>query len=71
MPYKVNESRRHKIPRARYRVESSTAYDAALRRRGDLTVWVTPEERLPLGHRPSQADAAGQRATRTLPSRLG
>ncbi|MGN6773462.1 MAG: IS5 family transposase [Rhizobiaceae bacterium] len=43
MPYKANESRRHKIPRARYRVENWAAYDAALRRRGDLTVWVTPE----------------------------
>ncbi len=43
MPYKANESRRHKIPRARYRVENWGAYDAALRRRGDLTVWVTPE----------------------------
>jgi transposase len=39
----VNESRRHKIPRARYRVENWAAYDAALRRRGDLTLWVTPE----------------------------
>ena len=43
MPYKVNESRRHRIPKARYRVENWSAYDAALRRRGDLTLWVTPE----------------------------
>ena len=43
MPYKANEPRRHKIPKARYRVENWTAYDAALRRRGDLTIWVTPE----------------------------
>jgi hypothetical protein len=43
MPYKANEKRRHKIPRARYRVENWAAYDAALRRRGDLTIWVTPE----------------------------
>jgi hypothetical protein len=43
MPYKANESRRHKIPRARYRVENWAAYDAALRRRGDLTIWVTPD----------------------------
>ncbi|CAO3363375.1 IS5 family transposase [Azospirillum palustre] len=43
MPYKANESRRHKIPKARYRVENWSAYDAALRRRGDLTLWVTPE----------------------------
>ncbi|MCP1614326.1 hypothetical protein J2848_006029 [Azospirillum lipoferum] len=43
MPYKANESRRHKIPKARYRVENWSNYDAALRRRGDLTLWVTPE----------------------------
>lgn len=38
MPYKANESRRHKIPKARYRVANWAAYDAALRRRGDLTI---------------------------------
>ncbi|CAO3358960.1 hypothetical protein [Azospirillum melinis] len=38
MPCKANEPRRHKIPKARYRVESWAAYDAALRRRGDLAV---------------------------------
>ncbi len=43
MPHKANETRRHKIPRARYRVENWSVYDAALRRRGDLTIWVTPE----------------------------
>ena len=41
MPYKVNEKRRHRIPKARYRVQNWREYDAALRRRGDLTVWVT------------------------------
>jgi len=41
MPYKANEPRRHKIPKARYKIENE--YDAALRRRGSLTVWVTPE----------------------------
>ena len=43
MPYKVNQERRHKIPKARYRVKNWRDYDAALRRRGDLTVWVTAE----------------------------
>src|SRR4051794_37136153 len=43
MPYKFNEPRRHKIPRARYRVQNWPEYDRALQRRGDLTVWVTPE----------------------------
>src|SRR3954451_5600350 len=43
MPYKANEPRRHKIPKARYKIENWAEYDAALRRRGSLTVWVTPE----------------------------
>src|SRR5919199_5522802 len=42
MPYKANEARRHKIPRARYRVTNWPEYDRALQRRGGLTVWVTP-----------------------------
>src|SRR3712207_2796235 len=43
MPYKANEPRRHRIPRARYRVTNWPDYDRALQRRGSLTVWVTPE----------------------------
>src|SRR3954447_6229310 len=43
MPYKANEPRRHKIPRARYKIENWAEYDAALRQRGSLTVWITPE----------------------------
>ena len=43
MPYKINQDRRHKIPRARYRVKNWRNYDAALRRSGDLTIWVTAE----------------------------
>ena len=42
MPYKANQMRRHKIPKARYRIKNWPAYDAALRDRGNLTVWVTP-----------------------------
>src|SRR5215212_6231675 len=43
MPYKANEPRRHKIPRARYKVRNWSAYDRALQQRGSLMVWVTPE----------------------------
>src|ERR671928_954279 len=43
MPYKANEARRHKIPRARYKVSNWSEYDRALQERGSLTVWVTPE----------------------------
>lgn len=43
MAYKANEPRRHKMPKARYRVENLAAYDASLRRRDELIIWVTPE----------------------------
>src|SRR5215212_8767309 len=43
MPYKANEARRHKIPRARYQVTKWPEYDRALQQRSSLTVWVTPE----------------------------
>ena len=43
MPYKFNESRRHKIPKAKYRVTNWPEYDAALVKRGSLTVWMTEE----------------------------
>src|SRR5829696_9264787 len=43
MPYKANEARRHKIPKARYKVCNWPEYDKALQQRGSLTMWVTPE----------------------------
>jgi hypothetical protein len=43
MPYKVNEPRRHRILKARYKIENWAEYDAALHRRGSLTLLVTPE----------------------------
>jgi hypothetical protein len=36
MPYKFNDSHRHKIPKARYRVTNWSEYDTALVRRGGL-----------------------------------
>jgi hypothetical protein len=43
MPYKFNEGRRHKIPKIKYRVTNWPEYDAALVRRGSLTIWLTEE----------------------------
>jgi hypothetical protein len=43
MPYKFNESRRHKIPKARYRVTNWPEYDAALVRRGSISIWFIEE----------------------------
>ena len=43
MPHRFNEPRRHRIPRARYRVRNWPEYERALQQRGSLTVWLTPE----------------------------
>ena len=40
MPFKHHAARRHRIPRARYRVTNWPSYEAGLRRRGDLTLWL-------------------------------
>jgi hypothetical protein len=40
MPFKFNAARRHRIPRARYRVRNWPQYEAGLKRRGDLTLWI-------------------------------
>ena len=43
MPFKSNADRRHRVPKQRHRVTNWAEYDAALRARGSLTVWVTAE----------------------------
>ncbi len=40
MLFKYNAARRHRIPRARFRVQNWPAYEAGLKRRGDLTLWL-------------------------------
>jgi Transposase DDE domain len=60
MPYKFNEDRRHKIPKVRYRLTNWPDYDAALVRRGSLTVWVT-EEGVAAWHAPATRKRGGQR----------
>src|SRR4051812_28899286 len=41
MPFKINQDRRHHIPRQQHQVTNWPAYDASLRQRGSLTVWFT------------------------------
>ena len=41
VPFKLNQDRRHHIPRQRHKVTNWPAYDASLRQRGILTVWFT------------------------------
>ncbi len=43
LPFKLNQDRRHHIPRQRRQVTNWPAYDASLRQRGSLTVWFTDE----------------------------
>src|SRR4051812_17353462 len=43
VPFKLNQDRRHHIPRQRRKVTNWPAYDASLRQRGSLTVWFTDE----------------------------
>jgi Transposase DDE domain len=43
VPFKANQDRRHHIPKQRHWVTNWSEYDAALRRRGSLTVWFTEE----------------------------
>lgn len=41
MPNKHNDARRHHIPKMRFQVTNWAAYEAGLRRRGSLTLWVS------------------------------
>jgi Transposase DDE domain len=43
VPFRANAVRRRHIPRQRHRVTNWPAYDAALRRRGSLTMWFSDE----------------------------
>ncbi len=43
MPHKFNASRRHKIPKVRYSVRNWPEYEASLRQRGDLRVWIADD----------------------------
>ena len=43
MPFKLNQNRRHHIPKQKHKLMNWREYDASLRRRGSLTVWFTDE----------------------------
>ena len=58
MPYKFNESRRHKIKKSRYKVTNWHDYNNALRRRGDFTIYFT--EDAIAGWRPEKSGARGR-----------
>jgi len=43
MPHKFNADRRDKIPKQKQRVTNWAEYNEGLRRRGDLTVWISED----------------------------
>lgn len=43
MPFKYNASRRHRIDKMKFKVTSWAEYEAGLRRRGSMTLWISPE----------------------------
>jgi transposase len=59
MPYKFTEGRRREFSKARYRVTNWPEYDAALVRRGNLTVWFT-EEAVAAWHAPASRERGGR-----------
>ena len=40
MPHKHNDDRRHHIPKMAFKVQNWPEYEAGLRRRGSLTLWI-------------------------------
>ncbi len=43
MPHMFNHARRHKFEKAKYRLRNWPSYDVALRRRGDVRLWISEE----------------------------
>src|SRR3954469_23299864 len=43
VPFKLNQDRRHHIPRQKRKLTNWREYDAGLRQRGSLTVWFTDD----------------------------
>ena len=43
MPHKHNASRRHHIGKMKFKVTNWQEYETGLRRRGSMTLWITPD----------------------------
>ena len=59
MPHKFNTDRRDKIPKQKHRVTNWAEYNEGLRRRGDLTVWIS-EDAVGLWSAPRRTTRGGQ-----------
>ena len=59
MPFKHNAARRHRIGKMKFKVTNWSEYEAGLRRRESLTLWMT-EEALSLWQAPKRSTRGGQ-----------
>ena len=59
VPFKANAKCRHHIPKQKRRLTNWPAYEASLRRRGDLTVWFS-EEAIAAWHAEPRTSRGGQ-----------
>jgi len=55
----------YKYARSRYRIRNWPEYEAGLRRRGDLTIWLSENAITPGGSHPAESSGANA-STRTL-----
>jgi len=60
MPHKFNADRRDNIPKQKHRVTNWSEHNEGLRRRGDLTVWIS-KDALGLWSAPRRTTRGGQR----------
>jgi len=60
MPHKFNASRRHRIPKAKYKVLNWSEYDRGLVQRGDIRFWIA-EDVLDAWTAPLRSTPRGQR----------
>ena len=65
MPHKFNADRRDKIPKQKQRVTNWAEYNEGLRRRGDLTVWIS-EDAIGLWSAARRTTRGGQRCYSNL-----
>ena len=65
LPFKLNQDRRHHIPKQKHKLMNWRAYDASLRQRGSLTVWFT-DEAIEAWRAPPRTTPGGQPSYSTL-----
>src|SRR3954451_19175136 len=67
VPFKLNQDRRHHIPKQKHKVTNWREYDASLRQRGSLTVWfpMKPSRRGKPSHGQPGADSPPTRPWRS------